>query len=204
MTGAVVAGLIAGASLIIAIGAQNAFVLRQALQQRHVGLVVALCVGSDILLITLGVAGVGAVVGESPVLLQIMRFGGAAFVGAYGLTAARRAFRGSSALGPLRQQTLDRRRVVLACLAFTFLNPHTYLDTMVLLGTLSTRYEARWAFAVGACVASALWFSILGFGGRLLIPVFRKPAAWRVLDAAMAIFMLSLCALLLARPLGTA
>ena len=200
---AAIAGFIAGAGLIIAIGAQNAFVLRQGLQRRHVGLVVAVCMSGDILLILCGVAGIGALVREWPVLLQALRFGGAAFLAAYGSMAARRAWRGSGALAPTTGEERDRRRVLLACLAFTFLNPHVYLDTMVLLGSLSTRYPgtARWAFAFGACCASLLWFTTLGYGARLLLPVFRNPRAWRALDASMAVFMLGLCTLLLLRPL---
>ena len=197
------AGFVAGAGLIIAIGAQNAFVLRQGLQRRHVGLVVAVCMLGDILLIVCGVAGVGALVQQWPALLQALRFGGAAFLAAYGLMAARRAWRGSGALAPTAGEERDRRRVLLSCLAFTFLNPHVYLDTMMLLGSLSTRYPetTRWAFALGACCASVLWFSTLGYGARLLLPVFRNPRAWRVLDASMAAFMLALCLLLLLRPL---
>ncbi len=198
------AGFVAGAGLIIAIGAQNAFVLRQGLQRRHVGLVVATCALGDVALIVCGVAGVGALVHEWPALLQALRFGGAAFLAAYGLLAARRAWRGSGALAPAGDGEASRRRVLLACLAFTFLNPHVYLDTMVLLGSLSTRYAGatRWAFAAGACGASVLWFATLGYGARLLLPVFRDPRAWRALDAAMAVFMLALCLLLLLRPLG--
>jgi L-lysine exporter family protein LysE/ArgO len=196
-------GFAASAGLIIAIGAQNAFVLRQGLLRRHVGLVVAICMLGDIALIVCGVAGIGALVREWPGLLQALRFGGAAFLGAYGLMAAHRAWRGSGALTPTAGGEADWRRVLLACLAFTFLNPHVYLDTMVLLGSVSTRYRgmARWAFAVGACSASVLWFSTLGYGARLLLPVFRNPRAWRVLDALTAVFMLVLCLLLLLRPL---
>ncbi len=191
-----------GASLILAIGAQNAFVLRQALQRQHVGTVVALCALSDVFLIACGVAGTGALVQAHPLVLQILRFGGAAFVAGYGLAAAVRALRGSSALAPSRRGATTRRAAVLACLAFTFLNPHTYLDTMVLLGTLSTRYASPWSFAVGAILASVAWFSLLGYGGRLLIPVFQRPVAWRVLDASMAIFMLMLAVRLIANPIG--
>lgn len=197
------AGFVAGAGLIIAIGAQNAFVLRQGLQRRHVGLVVAVCLLGDIALIVAGVAGIGALVNEWPALLQALRFGGAAFLGLYGLMAAQRAWRGRSALAPTGADASDWCRALLACLAFTFLNPHVYLDTMVLLGSLSTRYPdaARWAFAAGACTASLLWFTSLGYGARLLLPVFRSPRAWRVLDALMAAFMLVLCLLLLLRPI---
>lgn len=201
---AAIAGLLAGAGLIIAIGAQNAFVLRQGLQRRHVGMVVLTCMLGDIALILAGVAGMGALVLQWPALLQVLRFGGAAFLGAYALLAARRAWQGQSGLAPASSAAPSARRVLLACLAFTFLNPHVYLDTMVLLGTLSTHYggQARWAFALGACVASAAWFSTLGFGARLLQPVFSRPQAWRVLDALMALFMAALCLTLLLRPLA--
>ncbi|WP_370679597.1 LysE/ArgO family amino acid transporter [Comamonas sp. GB3 AK4-5] len=196
-------GFVAGAGLIIAIGAQNAFVLRQGLERSHVALVVMVCALSDIALILCGVAGVGAMVREWPALLQALRFGGAIFLGWYGLQAAHRAWRGAATLVVAQGKERSRRRVLLACLAFTFLNPHVYLDTMVLLGSLSTRYPgmAQWAFGLGACVASVTWFSVLGFGARFLEPVFRKPLAWRALDGGIAIFMLALCALLLLRPL---
>lgn len=195
-------GFATGAGLIIAIGAQNAFVLRQGLLRNHVGLVVAVCAISDIVLIALGVAGIGALVLQWPQLLQALRFGGAAFLAWYGLRAAQRAWRGTDALAPDQSDLKDRRRVLLACLAFTFLNPHVYLDTMVLVGSLSTRHPGReWVFGLGACAASVVWFSALGFGARLLQPVFRNPRAWRVLDADIALFMLSLSLLLLLRPL---
>lgn len=201
---ALLAGFVAGASLIVAIGAQNAFVLRQGLQRRHVGLVVAVCAASDIALILLGVSGIGAVADAWPGVLQGLRYGGAAFLGAYALLAARRAWRGSGGLLAHGKDQRSWRRVLLTCLAFTFLNPHVYLDTMVLLGSLSTRYpgQLRWAFALGACLASATWFCSLGYGARLLQPVFRKPTAWRLLDAAVALFMLGLCLALLLQPLA--
>lgn len=200
---AIAAGFVTGAGLIIAIGAQNAFVLRQGLQRRHVGFVVAVCALSDMALILLGVAGIGALVLQWPQLLQILRFGGAAFLAWYGLLAAQRAWRGTSALAVAQDSAASRRQVLLACLAFTWLNPHVYLDTMVLLGSLSTRYPgmAQWAFGLGACAASLVWFSALGFGARLLQPVFRKPRAWQVLDGGIALFMLTLCTLLLLNPL---
>ena len=201
---ATLAGLLAGASLIIAIGAQNAFVLRQGLQQRQVGLVVATCTLADISLIICGVAGIGALVQRWPEMLQALRYGGAAFLGGYALVAARRAWHGSDAMAPMSGKPPERRQVLLTCLALTLLNPHVYLDTMLLLGSLSTRYPgtARWGFALGACMASVLWFCALGYGARLLQPLFRKRAAWRVLDTSMAAFMLCLCLLLLLRPLG--
>ena len=200
------AGFVASAGLIVAIGSQNAFVLRQGLQRRHVGLVVAICMLGDTSLILAGVGGVGLIVREWPVLLQAMRLGGAAFLGLYGLMAARRAWQGAGTLAPKIEGPGDTRRVILACLAFTFLNPHVYLDTMVLLGSLSTRYPGslRWGFAIGACCASVLWFTALGYGARLLLPVFRSPRAWRVLDAGIAVFMLVLALLLLLVPLEQA
>lgn len=200
---ATVAGLLAGAGLIIAIGAQNAFVLRQGLQRRHVGTVVLACAGADIALILAGVGGMGALVMQWPLLLQVLRFGGAAFLLWYGLQAGLRAWRGGGALAADDAHGGSRRQVLLACLAFTLLNPHVYLDTVVLLGSLSTRYpgELRWAFAAGACVASVAWFCTLGYGARLLQPMFRNPTAWRVLDAGVAMFMLCLATLLLLRPL---
>src|SRR5688572_30943157 len=154
------AGFAASAGLIIAIGSQNAFVLRQGLLQRHVGLVVATCMLGDILLILCGVMGIGALVREWPALLQALRFGGAAFLAVYGLMAARRAWLGSRGLTAGDEGGSSWRRVLLVCLAFTFLNPHVYLDTMILLGGLSTQYAgaARTAFAVGACLASVAWF----------------------------------------------
>lgn len=203
LVSAAVAGFITGAGLIIAIGAQNAFVLRQGLQRSHVGLVVTVCALSDALLILLGVAGIGALIQQWPTLLQILRFGGAIFLAWYGLQAAQRAWQGSSMLVAGQNDTKSRQQVLLTCLAFTWLNPHVYLDTMVLIGSLSTRYPgtAQWIFGLGACVASVVWFSALGFGARLLQPVFNRPRAWQVLDGCIAIIMLLLCILLLLSPL---
>lgn len=199
---AYLAGLAAGAGLIIAIGAQNAFVLRQGLQRHHVGSVVAVCILADISLILLGVAGMGLAVQQHPDLLQWLRYAGAAFLAAYGVMALRRAWQGESGLQPASDGAVSRGRVVLACLAFTLLNPHVYLDTVVLLGSLSTHYEGdtRWVFAAGACTASVAWFLSLGYGARLLLPVFRSPVAWRVFDVAVAVFMLTLAAVLLGQP----
>lgn len=198
------AGFLASAGLIMAIGAQNAFVLRQGLQRSHVGVVVAICAASDLALILLGVAGIGALVQHAPWLLQALRFGGAAFLAAYALMAARRAWRGGGGMAPDGSSQPAWYKAALACLAFTFLNPHVYLDTMILLGSLSAGYPGnlRWVFAAGACAASITWFLTLGYGARLLTPVFRNPTAWRVMDAAVALFMLLLCVFLLMRPLA--
>ena len=197
---AYLAGLGTGASLIMAIGAQNAFVLRQGLQKRHVGLVVAICVLADVSLILVGVAGMGLVVQQHAGLLRWLRYVGAAFLLGYGLLAAWRAVQGSSGLQPTGSEIDgDRWHVALGCLGFTLLNPHVYLDTVVLLGSVSTRYagSAHWWFAVGAGTASVLWFVALGYGARLLLPWFRSPLAWRLLDAFVAVLMLVLAATLL-------
>ncbi|MEW5298070.1 MAG: hypothetical protein WDW36_001232 [Sanguina aurantia] len=197
---AYLAGLGTGASLIMAIGAQNAFVLRQGLQRRHVGLVVAICVLADVSLILVGVAGMGLVVQRHAGLLQWLRYIGAAFLLGYGMLAAWRAVRGSSGLQPtISELDGSRWRVALACVGFTLLNPHVYLDTVVLLGSVSTRYAgtAHGWFAVGASTASVLWFAALGYGARLLLPWFRSPLAWRLLDAFVALLMLMLAATLL-------
>ena len=199
---AIAAGLFAGAGLIIAIGAQNAFVLRQGLQRRHVGTVVAACAGADIALILAGVGGMGALVLQWPLLLQVLRFGGAAFLLWYGLRAGLRAWRGGSALAAAEAQGGSARRAA----DLPGLHPAQSArlpDTVVLLGSLSTRYpgDLRWAFAAGACAASVAWFCSLGYGARLLQPVFRRPGARRVLDAAVAVFMFCLATLLLLRPL---
>jgi L-lysine exporter family protein LysE/ArgO len=201
---AFLAGLAGGAGLIIAIGAQNAFVLRQGLQRYYIGVVVAVCILADVGLIVLGVAGMGLVVQQHPGLLQWLRFAGAAFLAAYSFLALRRAWHGKSGLQPQGNGAMSRGRVVLACLAFTLLNPHVYLDTVVLLGSLSTHYQgnARWLFAAGASTASVVWFLSLGYGARLLLPVFRSTLAWRVFDVAIAVFMLMLAVVLLRQPMG--
>lgn len=185
-----VAGLLFGLSLIIAIGAQNAFVLRQGLRGEHVGSVVAICVASDAILITLGVAGLGSLVSEVPVVLDVVRAAGALFLLGYAALAARRALSPgaldvSSGNGPQ-----PRRQVTATALALTWLNPHVYLDTVLLLGTIAgTHGDARWWFGLGATLGSTLWFTGLGFGARLLRPVFARPAAWRVLDVLIATTM---------------
>ncbi len=189
------AGLGLGLSLIIAIGAQNAFVLRQGLRREHVLLVVAICAISDLALIAVGIGGGGLLFTALPWLVQVVRWVGAAFLLLYGLLAARRALR-PSALGTdhaAPPKTASTLAVALTCLALTWLNPHVYLDTVVLLGSVaSTHGQARWAFGAGAGLGSILWFSALGFGARLLGPLFARPIAWRVLDAVIAVVMIAL------------
>lgn len=190
-------GLGSAASLIIAIGAQNAFVLRQGLRREHVLPVVIICVLSDAILIAAGVAGIGVLVKNAPIALQIVRWAGFAFLVGYAIFAARRA---------LKPESLSAQGVVAGslaaavgtCLAITWLNPHVYLDTVLLLGSLSASHgdPGRWVFGAGAATASLLWFGLLGFGARFAAPLFAKPIAWRVLDAGIAVLMLVLAVLL--------
>ena len=183
-------GFLLGLTLIVAIGAQNAFVLRQGLLQRHVLAVVLVCALSDAALIAAGVGGLGALVQRNATLLTVVTAGGALFLFLYGLFAFRRASAGGSM--PVEGEdggTL--RSAVLTVLALTFLNPHVYLDTVLLLGSLSARYvdEARTAYAAGAMTASVVWFVSLGYGARLLAPLFARPTAWRMLDVGIGIVM---------------
>jgi len=193
-------GFFTSAALIIAIGAQNAFVLRQGLKREHVLAVVLVCALSDILLISLGVAGLGTLVQREPVLLGVARWGGALFLAGYGLLAARRVFTDHRLAGG-HGAPLSRRAAVLACLGFTYLNPHCWLDTVVLVGSLSAQQPdgLRDVFGAGAASASGVWFFGLGYGARLLAPLFARPAAWRVLDGGIAAVMWSLAAMLLLR-----
>jgi len=186
------------AALIVAIGAQNAFVLRVGLRREHVLPVVLVCALSDALLITLGVLGVGTLVQNSPVLLAVARYGGAAFLIAYGALAARRAWRSSGMA--LRDAPPTSLRTALAtCFALTYLNPHCWLDTVVLLGAVAGQLPAaqRSAFGLGATAASFAWFFALGYGARLLRSVFERPVAWRWLDGAIALVMWGIAASLL-------
>lgn len=188
-------GLGAGLALIIAIGAQNAFVLRQGLRGEHVGLVVLVCMVSDAVLIAAGIFGIGEVVRAVPAVVVVIRLAGAAFLLAYGAFAARRAFHPGTLTASGQQGAPGPRAVLATVLALTWLNPHVYLDTVLLLGTLANEHgELRWWFGAGAALGSVLWFSALGFGARLLRPVFARPAAWRVLDGAIALVMVFLAA----------
>jgi L-lysine exporter family protein LysE/ArgO len=196
---AALSGLFTGLSLIVAIGAQNAFVLRQGLQRQHVLLVVAVCALSDLVLILAGVAGIGAIVERAPVVLVVVRWLGAAFLLGYGVIAAHRAVRGGH-LEAAADRRLSARAVLATALAFTWLNPHVYLDTVLLVGSIASTYGAqgRWWFGVGACLASLGWFGALGYGARALTPLFQRPSAWRVLDGGIAVVMLILAVSLLA------
>jgi L-lysine exporter family protein LysE/ArgO len=187
---AAVEGFVLGAGLIIAIGAQNAFVLRQGLKREHVFAVATVCWLSDALLIAVGVAGIGGLVKASPTLLTLVTVAGVAFLAAYGAIAFFRALRpGRLEAAASRRQGLGA--TIITALALTFLNPHVYLDTVVLIGGLSARHDGAGpaAFAAGASLASIVWFYGLAFGAALLAPVFRRPSAWRILDLFIAVVM---------------
>jgi L-lysine exporter family protein LysE/ArgO len=179
-------GFAIGGSLIIAIGAQNAFVLRQGIKREHVFAVALFCALSDAALIALGVAGLGALIEAVPGLLIGITLFGIAFLLWYGLAAARRAAN-PSALQVGDGGPLSLRAALSACAAFTLLNPHVYLDTVILVGSLAAPFSgpARWAYGLGAASASFAWFFSLAYGARLLTPVFARPLAWRVLDLCM-------------------
>ncbi|MEV7526096.1 LysE/ArgO family amino acid transporter [Streptomyces sp. NPDC091371] len=206
---AALAGFGTGLSLIVAIGAQNAFVLRQGARRHAVLAVVAICAVSDALLIALGVAGVGAFVTAWPAALTAVAIAGGGFLICYGVLAARRVLRpapgaalttegGTSGSGSRSGSGV--RAAVLTCLAMTWLNPHVYLDTVLLLGSLAAdRGDLRWAFGIGAGLASVTWFATLGYGARLLSGLLARPSAWRVLDGLVAATMVTMGGMLLAR-----
>ena len=186
-------GLLTGLTLIVAIGAQNAYLLRQGLRRAYVGPCVAICTISDFVLIIAGVSGIGAIVQHAGWALLAVRWLGVAFLLWYGLSAAWRARR-PSALAAAAPTPGDGPTVIRRMLALTWLNPHVYLDTVVLLGSIANAQGAsgRWWFAAGACVVSVLWFSGLGFGGRLAAGLLATPRAWQVLDLLIAATMLGI------------
>jgi L-lysine exporter family protein LysE/ArgO len=183
-------GFFTGLTLIIAIGAQNAFVLRVGLARNHVVIAVAVCAISDALLIALGISGLGAIVRSFPTALIIMKWVGVAYL----LWYAARSFKSAlhpEVLLPGDQPRLSRKSVLLMVLGFTFLNPHVYLDTVLLLGSIGNQYQPnQWWFALGAGIASITWFSALGFGARSAAPLMSKPVTWRILDSAIGVVML--------------
>lgn len=192
MTSPLLVGFLACFALIAAIGAQNAFVLRQGIRGEHVLPVVAMCALSDMLLIAAGIAGIGVLISAHPGALAVAKFGGAAFLLCYGLLAAKRAWK-PSALTPADAAPVNLGRVLATCAALTFLNPHVYLDTVVLLGALANEHgDGRWLFGLGAVLASALWFTGLGFGARRLATFFATPRTWRFLDGFIAATMIAL------------
>ena len=191
--GDLAAGLLTGLSLIVAIGAQNAFVLRQGLRRSHVGLVVAICALSDVVLIVAGVAGIGVVVDRAPWAVEVVRWLGVAFLSAYGVLSLLRARR-PQALSVGDAAVESRGGVAARAVALTWLNPHVYLDTVLLLGSIAGTHgtTGRWWFALGACVASLGWFAGLAHGARLAAPRLTDPRAWQVLDVLVGLVMLAI------------
>ena len=187
------AGFATSLSLIVAIGAQNAFVLRQGLRREHVLPVVLTCALSDALLIASGILGLGALTTRSQLGLDLAKLGGAAFLYTYAVLAAKRALNPGS-ISPADHAPAALRSVVLTCLGFTYLNPHVYLDTVVLLGSLANQRgtDGRWFYGLGAVTASFTWFFSLGFFSRKLSAVFARPRAWQILDSAIAALMAAL------------
>ncbi|GAA5072305.1 LysE/ArgO family amino acid transporter [Roseibacterium beibuensis] len=190
---AALAGFALSFSLILAIGAQNAFVLRQGLRREHVGWVVLVCCASEGMLIAAGVAGFGALAEAAPWALEAMRWGGVAFLTVYGVKSLRAALLVSEALTAGSGPAMSRRAAISTTLVMTWANPHVYLDTVGLIGAVAAQYRPdHWAFGAGALSASCLFFLLLGYGARGLAPVFARPAAWRVLDVVVGATMLAL------------
>ncbi|MCE6950836.1 LysE family transporter [Cereibacter sphaeroides] len=192
-------GFVLSLGLIVAIGAQNAFVLRQGLRREHVGAVIAFCALADLALIAAGVAGLGAVLGQAPALVAALSLGGAAFLGWYGLSALRRALHPERLVAENGGEALSLAGALARVAGFTLLNPHVYLDTVLLVGSVGAAQPegAQVPFVAGAGLASMAWFTALGFGARLLAPLFARPLAWRVLDLLVGATMILLAAGLL-------
>lgn len=191
------AGFALGFSLILAIGAQNAFVLRQGLRGEHVFWVCLTCALSDAILIAGGVAGFGSLAAHLPWFEPVMRYGGALFLIVYGAMALRKAWRGGEVLIAAGERSADLGKILLTVLAFTWLNPHVYLDTVVLIGSVSAQYDNRLQFGLGAVLSSFVFFFGLGYGARVLAPVFARPRAWQVLDLLIALIMWAIAVKLL-------
>lgn len=184
------AGFALGLSLIAAIGAQNAFVLRQGIRKSHVAKVTMTCILSDAILITFGVGGFGILTEAVPWFEPVTRWGGALFLIVYGALSMKSAFFGTESLEADGKAEMSAKVAVLTCLALTWLNPHVYLDTVVLLGALAAQYGPdRWIFGAGAVLASFVFFMVLGYGAAYLQPFFARPISWRILDFAVAILM---------------
>ncbi len=193
------AGLVTGLTLIVAIGAQNAFVLRQGIRREHVGAVALLCSVSDAVLILAGVTGIGTIVERAPVVLDVVRWAGAAFLMGYAVLALRRAVHPGELHATTGGPPVALRPVLTTAAALTFLNPHVYLDTVLLVGSIANQHgdPGRWVFAFGAVLGSFLWFFGLAYGAGRLAPLFARPAAWRVLDGLIAVVMATIAVSLL-------
>lgn len=187
-----IAGFALSFSLILAIGAQNAFILRQGLRREHVFVLCLTCGLSDAILIAAGVAGFGTLAQALPWFETVMRYGGATFLIWYAARSFLSAWKGGAALKAGNGQATSLRTAMLTVMAFTWLNPHVYLDTVVLIGSISAQYDDRLSFAIGAVLASFVFFFTLGYGARILSPFFARPRAWQVLDVIIGIVMLGI------------
>ena len=193
---ALIPGFLTGLSLIVAIGAQNAFVIRQGLLRSHVLLIVIVCSLSDALLIVLGTGGLGKIVQSHPDLLTFIRWFGVAYLSWFGVKSLRSAFRENQLLAT-GQAEVSWKRILTTVLALTYLNPHVYLDTVIFVGSIANQFESnKWYFALGAYSASVLWFSSIGFGARAASRFMSKPIFWRILDSTIALVMFSIAATL--------
>jgi L-lysine exporter family protein LysE/ArgO len=192
-------GFALSATLIIAIGAQNAFVLRQGIRKEHVAPIVAFCAIADLLLIGVGVAGLAGILGDSPTLVALLTIAGSAFLLWYGIRALQRALLPQSLRAAAGNEPLSLGNAMAQAAGFTLLNPHVYLDTVLLMGSIGTRQppDMRIWFVGGAACASGVWFTTLGFGARLLAPIFARPRAWQVLDTLVGLTMLFLAVVLI-------
>ena len=194
------AGLLTGAGLVIAIGPQNIFLLQQGVRRSHTAAVVAVCAVSDVVLIVAGVAGLGALVAAHPGVVTFAKLAGGAYIVVLGLMAAKRCLRSDAAIIANADEaaTMSRWAAVATALALTWLNPHVYLDTVLTMGAIATSHgNGKWAFAIGACAASVLWFTSLGHGAGRLSKVFSSPRAWKILDGGVAVVMVGMGAALL-------
>jgi len=189
---ALIPGFLTGLSLIVAIGAQNAFVIRQGLLRSHVLLVVIVCSVSDALLIILGTGGLGKIVQSNPDLLTFIRWFGVAYLTWFGIKSLRSAFKENQLLAT-GQAEVSWKRILTTVLALTYLNPHVYLDTVIFVGSIANQFEGdKWFFALGASIASVVWFSTIGFGARAASHLMSKPIFWRILDISIAFIMFSI------------
>lgn len=193
---AIIPGLLAGLSLIIAIGAQNAFVIRQGLTKKFVLLTVLICAFSDALLIALGASGLGALIKSNKNVLEFVRWFGVVYLLWFAFKSAKSALK-KEVLNSAGEASADRKSVILTVLALTFFNPHVYLDTVILLGSISNQFGSdKWFFVIGAMLASFIWFTAIGFGAKSASKFMSRPIFWKILDSIIAAIMLSIAALL--------
>ena len=193
---AIIPGLLAGLSLIIAIGAQNAFLIRQGLTKKFVLLTVLICAISDAILIALGASGLGALIKSNKNVLEFVRWFGVIYLLWFAFRSAKSVLK-KEVLNSAGEASADRKSVILTVLALTFLNPHVYLDTVILLGSISNQFGSdKWFFCVGAMLASFIWFTAIGFGAKSASRFMSRPIFWKILDSIVAVIMLSIAALL--------